>query len=128
MELAKKIENARDSLVELKDLFTVNEIQLYENENITQDILHQIELGSYNEGRKWYGQLRKTRKARRVNKDTLETLHKMNDLLNSDIGIKFMRQLDECLGAARNVEKKLSSRHYAAKYIIDLPISKDIID
>ena len=53
----------------------------------------------------------------------------MNLLLNSDIGIKFMRTLDEALGDARNQEKKFQDHHYCAKYIKDLPISnKDIVD
>ena len=128
MEYAKKVQEARDALRELIQIYDYNSYTLEENENITQDILHQMELGSYNEGRKWYGQLRKTRKARRENKDALEILHKVNLLLTSDIGIKFMRTLDEALGDARNQEKKLQDRHYCARYIKDLPISKDKVD
>ena len=123
-ELSTKIQSARDTLQELLMIFERNAIQLDENERITQDILHQIELGSYSEGRKWYGALRKTRKDRRVNKDTLEILTKFKTLMETDYAIKFMRQLDEVLGDARNQEKKLINRHYNAKYIQDLPISK----
>ena len=123
-ELSTKIQSARDTLQELLTIFERNAIQLDENERITQDILHQIELGSYSEGRKWYGALRKTRKDRRVNKDTLEILTKFKTLMETDYAIKFMRQLDEVLGDARNQEKKLLNRHYNAKYIQDLPISK----
>lgn len=126
---SKKIQNARDALKEIIQIYDYNSYALAQNENITQDILHQIELGSYNEGRRWYGQLRKTRKARRENKDALEILYKVNLLLTSDIGIKFMRTLDEALGDARNQEKKLQDRHYCARYIKDLPISnKDLVD
>lgn len=126
---AKKIQDARDALKELLSAYEYNSYALAENENITQDILHQIELGSYNEGRKWYGQLRKTRKARRENKDALEVLHKANSLLTSEVGVKFMRLLDEALGDARNQEKKLQDRHYCARYIKDLPISnRDVVD
>lgn len=127
-ELAKKIQSARDILQEIQTIFDRNVIQLDENERITQDILHQMELGSYNEGRKWYGALRKTRKDRRVNKDTIEILAKFNSLMETDYAIKFMRQLDEVLGDARNQEKKLANRHYNAKYIQNLPISKDIVE
>lgn len=128
MELAKKIQAARDMLQEIQITFNRNVTELNENERITQDILHQMELGSYNEGRKWYGALRKTRKDRRVNKDTIEILAKFNTLMESDYAIKFMRQLDEVLGDARNQEKKLINRHYNAKYIQNLPISKDIVE
>ena len=128
MEYSKKIQEIRDSIKNLSDTFTLNEVQLYNNEQITQDILHQMELGSYNEGRKWYGALRKARKDRRVNKDTIEILGKFATLMETDYAIKFMRQLDEVLGDARNQEKKLSNRHYTAKYLHDLPISKDIVD
>ena len=128
MDLAKKIQAARDMLNEIKSIFDQNVIQLDENERITQDILHQMELGSYNEGRKWYGALRKTRKDRRVNKDTIEILAKFNSLMETDYAVKFMRQLDEVLGDARNQEKKLTNRHYNAKYIQNLPISKDLVE
>ena len=128
MEYSKKIQEIRDSIKNLSDTFALNEVQLYNNEQITQDILHQMELGSYNEGRKWYGALRKARKDRRVNKDTIEILGKFATLMETDYAIKFMRQLDEVLGDARNQEKKLSNRHYTAKYLHDLPISKDIVD
>lgn len=128
MELAKKIQVIRDGLIELTNIYLENWKKLDENENITQDILHQIELGSYSEGRKWYGILRKARKDRRINKDTLEVLDKFNTLMKSDYAIKFIRQLDEVLGDARNQERKLANRHYTAKYIHDLPISKDIVD
>lgn len=128
MELAKKIETARDNIKEIMDLYNSNCEQLENNERITQDILHQIELGSYNEGRKWYGALRKARKDRRVNKDTIEVLTKFMELMNTDYAIKFMRQLDEALGNARNEEKKLNNRHYTARYLHDLPISKDVVE
>ena len=128
MELAKKIQLARDTLQEIQTIFNRNVIQLDENEQITQDILHQIEIGSYDEGRKWYGTLRKTRKDRRLNKDTIEVLARFNTLMETDYAIKFMRQLDEVLGDARNQEKKLLNRHYNARYIQNLPISKDIVD
>ena len=128
MELAKKIENVRNNIKEIMELYNTNCEQLENNERITQDILHQMELGSYNEGRKWYGALRKARKDRRVNKDTIEVLTKFMELMNTDYAIKFMRQLDETLGNARIEEKKLLNRHYTAKYLHDLPISKDIVD
>ena len=128
MDYSKRIESIRDGLRDLIYIYETNCTQLDNNENITQDILHQMELGSYNEGRKWYGALRKARKDRRVNKDTLEILHKFAALMEADYAIKFMRQLDEVLGDARNQEKKLANRHYTARYIHDLPISKDLVD
>lgn len=128
MELAKKIQSARDTLKELLDIYEINEVQLEMNEQITQDILHQMELGSYNEGRKYYGALRKARKDRRVNKDTVEVLKNFQAFMKNDYAVKFMRQLDEVLGDARNQEKKLINRHYNAKRIQNLPISKDIVD
>ena len=126
MEYAKKIQLVRDTLTELLEAYTFNETSMYENDNITQDILHQIELGSYNEGRKWYGQLRKTRKDRRENKNALEILNKFKCLMEDPGSVRFMRQLDEALGDARKVEKSLSTRHYCAKSIKDLPISKEV--
>ena len=128
IDYAKKIQAVRDTINELIEVYNSNVQQLEENDNITQDILHQIELGSYNEGRKWYGQLRKTRKNRRENKNTLEILHKFKMLMEDKNSIQFMRQLDEALGDARKVEKNISIRYYCAKSIKDLPISKDKVD
>lgn len=128
IEYAKKIQIVRDTINELLEMYDLNVQRMEENDNITQDILHQIELGSYNEGRKWYGQLRKTRKDRRENKNTLEILHKFKVLMEDKNSIQFMRQLDEALGDARKVEKNISTRYYCAKCIKDLPISKDKVD
>lgn len=128
MEYAKKIQLVRDTINELMELYDLSVQRMEENDNITQDILHQIELGSYNEGRKWYGQLRKTRKARRENKNIVEILHKFKVLMEDKNSIQFMRQLDEALGDARKVEKNISTRYYCAKCIKDLPISKDKVD
>ena len=124
-DYSKNIQLIRDMINELLETYELNVNKLNENDNITQDILHQIELGSYNEGRKWYGQLRKTRKDRRENKNTIEILHKFKVLMEDKNSIQFMRQLDEALGDARKVEKNLNTRYYCAKYIKDLPISKD---
>ena len=128
MELAKKIQAIRDGIKELLQIYLTNQRNIEDMDAMTQDILHQIELGSYNEGRKYYGQLRKARKARRESKDVEEVLSKFYSLISSDNGIKFIRQLDEVLGDARNQEKKLQNRHYNAKYIQNLPISRDIVD
>ena len=128
MEYAKKIQLVRDTINELIEVYDLGVQRMEENDNITQDILHQIELGSYNEGRKWYGQLRKTRKARRENKNIVEILHKFKVLMEDKNSIQFMRQLDEALGDARKVEKNISTRYYCAKCIKDLPISKDKVD
>ena len=39
MELAKKIQTARDTLKELLDIYEINKVQFDMNEEITQDIL-----------------------------------------------------------------------------------------
>ena len=127
-EYAKKIQLVRDTINELLEAYEVNVQQMEENNDITQDILHQLEFGSYNEGRKWYGKLRKTRKNRRENKNILEILHKFKILMEDKNSIQFMRQLDEALGDARKVEKNIATRYYCAKSIKDLPISKDKVD
>ena len=84
MELAKKIQVARDTIKDLLEIYENNVLKLEENDQITQDILHQIELGSYSEGRKYYGTLRKARKDRRANKDVIEILEKFVILMNTD--------------------------------------------
>ena len=120
-----RIKLARDALKSLSSIYADAVDQIKIQEAATQDILHQMELGSYEQGRKYYGRLRKIRKRRREYKDTTEILESFNALISSDYGIKFMRQLDEVLGSTRKKEITMKNRRYNPKYFKSLPISED---
>ena len=120
-----RIKLARDALKSLSSIYADAVDQIKIQEAATQDILHQMELGSYEQGRKYYGRLRKVRKRRREYKDTTEILESFNTLISSEYGIKFMRQLDEVLGSTRKKEITMKNRHYNPKYFKSLPISED---
>ena len=128
---AQRIEFIRNELKELMTIFTTADIAVTEQESATQDILHTIELSSYEQGRKYYNKLRQVRKRRRENKDTLIILGRFYNLMTEydqkgvKIGVEFMKQLDEALGAARNEEQKMKNRHYNPKFYDTLPIKEN---
>lgn len=128
---AQRIEHIRNELKELVTIFNDADIGCAEQESATQDILHTIELSSYEQGRKYYNKLRQIRKRRRENKDTLIILGRFYNLMTEydqkgvKIGVEFMKQLDEALGAARNEEQKMKNRHYNPKFYETLPIKEE---
>ena len=79
---AERIEFIRNELIELGKLYEYGVQQTEEMEDATQDILHTIELSSYEAGRKYYNKLRQIRKKRREAKDTVTLLLPMYNLLN----------------------------------------------
>ena len=125
---AKRIELVRNELLLLDKIYVWSCEELEKNDAATQDILHQLELGSYNEGRKYYNKLRKIRKDRRNNKDSVELLHRLHELLKAEYTIKFLRQLDEVLGDTRNKEKIMLNRHYTPKFFTELPIADKVVE
>lgn len=127
---AQRIEFIRNELKELTAIFYQADINVTEQENATQDILHTIELSSYEQCRKFYNKLRQVRKKRRENKDTIIILGRFYNLMTEyeqkgiKIGVEFLKQLDEALGAARNEEQKMKTRHYNPKFYDKLPIKE----
>ena len=128
---AQRLEFIRNELKELISTFNNADSVCIEQDSATQDILHTIELSSYEQGRKYYNKLRQVRKKRRENKDTMIILGRFYNLMTEydqkgvKVGVEFMKQLDEALGAARNEEQKMKNRHYNPKYFEKLPIKED---
>lgn len=128
---AQRIEFVRNELKELTALYLNADITCTEQDSATQDILHTIELSSYEQGRKYYNKLRQVRKRRRENKDTMIVLSRFYNLMTEydqkgvKVGVEFMKQLDEALGSARNEEQKMKTRHYNPKFYDNLPIKED---
>lgn len=127
---AQRIEFIRNEIKDLMAIYVNSDLGVAEQESATQDILHTIELSSYEQGRKYYNKLRQVRKRRRENKDTLIILGRFYNLMTEydqrgvKVGLEFMKQLDEALGAARNEEQKMRNRHYNPKFYNNLPIKE----
>lgn len=128
---SQRIEHIRDEIKDLMNIFCNAELNCVEQDSATQDILHTIELSSYEQGRKYYNKLRQIRKRRRENKDTLTILSRFYSLMTEydqkgvKVGVEFMKQLDQALGSSRTEEQKMKNRHYNPKYYETLPIKED---
>ncbi len=90
----------------------------------TQDLLHQIELGSYADRRKFATKLAQVRKTRRAYKDYIEITKPLYDLINRHDFIKIQRELEQILGQVRKQEKWIlgQGRSYRPRIIKDLTI------
>ena len=80
--------------------------------NLTQDLLHELELGGYlyEERAKIATKLAKCRKDRRVYKDAMLELTPYHDFLQENKNI--IHKLENVLGAIRNSEKEHQNRFY----------------
>lgn len=88
----------------------------------TQDLLHQLELGTYDERRKTATALANIRKERRTHKDMTLVLQPFFDLLNTDTGKAFIKALQKTLGDTRKVEINLQNRQYYPRVLQQLAI------
>jgi len=93
-----------------------------EYDRASDDILHQLELGSRKEASKWTAKLSDIRKARRYAKDMVSKLYPIKSyyMTNSnDFG-----KLTKLVGEIRKEETALSNRTYTPKVIKDLTIGE----
>ena len=94
-----------------------NKSEITRLERLTQDYLHQLELGdlSYRDRAKVATQLSKCRQLRRASKDTVEILEPFIDFIESDKGKQTMNLMREALGKTRKVESRMDNRIYRFK-------------
>lgn len=94
--------------------FDRQQIELTRYNDLTQDLLHELELGNLNyDGRaRLATRLAKCRRERRAAKDVTLALEPLIELLTSDKGKQFIRQLSEALGKTRGAERRLENRVY----------------
>lgn len=89
----------------------------------TNDLLHQIELGSYEDRNKFATQLSKVRKKRREHKDFIDINESLHILLNSKEYVHVYRTLEQLLGAIRKQEKYVQNeRSYNPRILTNLTI------
>lgn len=99
---------------------TVNEC-----EKATQDILHQFELGTYDDRLKYATRLSHIRKERRVYKDFMEINSALYELYKRPDFIKLIHEMENILGEVRKQEKRIetNARMYNPRILKDLPIT-----
>jgi len=99
------------------------EYEFYSNkvtqlDRATQDLLHQIELGSTKERNKWATQLSQTRKERRYAKDKADELEPIYDYIK---GYQpHIKNIERLLGDVRKKKNLLKNRKYSPKVIKNL--------
>ncbi len=83
-------------------------------DRLTQDYLHQLELGDFDyRGRaKIATRLAQCRQLRRKSKDTVEVLEPLIEFLESEKGNNMMNTMRETLGKTRKVEERMGTRVY----------------
>jgi hypothetical protein len=89
----------------------------------SQDLLHQIELGTSKERDKAATLLSHLRKERRVSKNFLEVYEPLYALMQSKGGVEFSKKLSEVLGEIRKIEKSQQNRIYIPRVYQDLEIA-----
>lgn len=102
---------------EAKSDYEWNKTEITRLERLTQDYLHQLELGdlSYSERAKVATQLAKCRRLRRDSKDTVEILDPFIEFIDSEKGKQTMNLMREALGKTRKVESRMENRIYRYK-------------
>lgn len=107
--------------------YRINELELDKCDRATQDLLHQLELGSYKDRQKAATKLAKVRQARRLCKDYMEVYAPLYEFLQKAESKNFIKFLQEVLGETRKRERRLSNRAYTPKavFVKDLDFLKE---
>ena len=124
----KSSENISNFLTFCKNIGTdyknhYDNVNKYDKE--TQDVLHQLELGSYKERPKFATALSKIRKERRKSKNFVDINKELVEYLTTPEFIKVQRQLQQLLGICRKQEAHVENqRAYRARIRNDLTIKQ----
>lgn len=97
--------------------YTWNSDMVLKMDRMTQDYLHNLELGGlhYKERAKIATKIARCRQERRRHKDTVLILEPLVQYLDSERGKELFKMLREVLGKTRKVEKSMEYRVYYPK-------------
>lgn len=106
-------------VTEAKEDYEWNKSEVTRLERLTQDYLHQLELGDldYRERAKVATKLAECRKLRRASKDTVEILEPFIEFIDSGKGKQTMNLMREALGKTRKAESRMENRVYRYKVL-----------
>lgn len=115
MNVSYNIESFLNFLREAEKLYRTSYDKVNELDKLTQDYLHDIELGDFDyKGRaKIATKLKETRQARRKYKDVTLTLQPVTEWIQIHKGT--INELQQLLGKVRKEEKALTNRIYIRK-------------
>ena len=96
-----------------------NDSEVSRLDSLTQDYLHQLELGGldYKQRARIATRLAKCRQERRGSKDTVQVLQPLMDYLETDKGKQALNLMREVLGKTRKVEQQMQTRVYRARVL-----------
>ena len=115
MNNSKIIEDFLNLITNTKNQRGIAVDELHKEEALTQDLLHELELGPYKNRAKVSTELANCRKRRREHKDIIEELNPIEDWLDEDGTARAINKLKQCLGEVRKAEKYHSNREYKPK-------------
>ena len=98
----------------LETRYQVNSSGIHEQDQLTQDLLHKLELEPNNavELVKLAKQLKECRQTRRLMKDEIELMQPLMDFMQDGQNKRCVHQLQEALGKMRDVSKRHKNRRY----------------
>ena len=119
MDCSGEIKKFLDFLNRAENFYTFCKENQRNEENLTQDLLHKIELEnlSRSELSKMMTKLKTCRKERRYFKDRCEELEDLIELLSDSQGQSFENKLKNVLGQVRKNENYHKSRTYIPKVL-----------
>lgn len=116
MKRSETIKALLDILDESKNLLPIMEDKLKRENDLTQDLLHAIELdNSYEERCKTATSLKRNRRDRRAYKDAIEEIEVLVEWEARNRGA--INELKQTLGKLRKVEKYHQNRSYRPKVL-----------
>ena len=120
MSVSYNIESFLNFLREAEELYKTSYDKVNELDKLTQDYLHDIELGDldYKGRAKIATKLKETRQARRKYKDVTITLQPVKEWVQLHKGT--INELQQLLGKVRKEEKALTNRIYIRKVDTDV--------
>lgn len=119
IELINKFKNEIEKATRRYDYYYA---KVNEYDKASDDILHQLELGSRKEASKWTKELSEIRKARRYAKDMVTKLYPIKQYFLSNYND--MGKLSKLVGDIRKEEASLKGRTYTPKIIKNLTIGE----
>lgn len=110
----KSISGTLSVIQSLEMRHQVNYEGVHEQDLITQDLLHKLELEPLNAAQmvQLAKQLKDVRQTRRLMKDEIEVMQPLMDFMQDANNKKAMQELAQTLGKMRNVTKIQASRQY----------------
>lgn len=113
------ISNFCAMITEAKQDYEWNRDEVNRLDRLTQDYLHDLELGDldYKKRARVATRLAKCRQLRRESKDTVEILEPFIEFIDSDKGKQMINLLKETLGKTRKAEERMVTRTYRYKVL-----------